>query len=126
MGYGGSVLPRFVGMRRATEMLFTGEPIFAEQALAWGLINRVVPADQLDAEVARWAEGFSKAATIAMGAIKVNLTKGWHLSVEDGYDLVNAQMARLRAPKTPPRARERFARSEANLPAANEDSQQPR
>ncbi|MDO8629263.1 MAG: enoyl-CoA hydratase-related protein, partial [Phycisphaerales bacterium] len=94
MGYGGSLLPRFIGMRRATEMQLTGEPITAAQALEWGLINRVVPADQLDAEVARWAERFTHAAAVAIGGIKVNLTKGLHLSIEDGYAVMDASLAR--------------------------------
>jgi enoyl-CoA hydratase/carnithine racemase len=38
------------------EMLFTGEPIDAHAALAWGLVNRVVPADALDADVHRFAD----------------------------------------------------------------------
>ena len=38
---------RVVGRRRATELLFTGRPIDAQTALAWGLVNRVVPAERL-------------------------------------------------------------------------------
>jgi enoyl-CoA hydratase/carnithine racemase len=44
-------LPVTIGDRRAREMLFLCEPVTAEQALAWGLVNRVVPRDQLDAAV---------------------------------------------------------------------------
>ena len=40
------------------EMLLTGEPISAQQALEWGLVNRVVPAEQLDAEVQKLATTF--------------------------------------------------------------------
>ena len=47
---------RNVGRKRAMEMLLTGEPIDAKTACAWGLINRVVPADQLEAEVRRWTD----------------------------------------------------------------------
>jgi enoyl-CoA hydratase/carnithine racemase len=39
---------RNVGRKRAAEMAFTGDPIDAATALDWGLVNRVVPADQLD------------------------------------------------------------------------------
>jgi enoyl-CoA hydratase/carnithine racemase len=47
-GDGGAwLLPRIVGMSRAAEMSFTGEVIDAELAAAWGLVSRVVPADQL-------------------------------------------------------------------------------
>jgi enoyl-CoA hydratase/carnithine racemase len=44
-------LPITIGDRRAREMLFTCEPISAQQALEWGLVNRVVPYAQLDAAV---------------------------------------------------------------------------
>ncbi len=44
-------LPIMVGDRRAREMLLLSEPISAQQALEWGLVNRVVPRDRLDAEV---------------------------------------------------------------------------
>jgi enoyl-CoA hydratase/carnithine racemase len=47
-GAGGTQnLPRAVGVRRASELLFTGEPFDAPQALEWGLVNRVVPAADL-------------------------------------------------------------------------------
>ena len=46
---------RNVGRKRAMEMLLTGELFDAPTALSWGLVNRVVPADKLDAEVARLA-----------------------------------------------------------------------
>jgi enoyl-CoA hydratase/carnithine racemase len=42
---------RSVGRKRALEMLLTGTPIDAQTALDWGLVNRVVPAERLDAEV---------------------------------------------------------------------------
>jgi enoyl-CoA hydratase/carnithine racemase len=44
---------RNVGRKRAMEMLLTGELFDARTALAWGLVNRVVPAPQLDAEIAK-------------------------------------------------------------------------
>src|SRR5215831_17241716 len=47
---------RNVGRKRAMEMLLTAELVDAAQALAWGLVNRVVGAAALDAEIARFAE----------------------------------------------------------------------
>ena len=44
-----ALLPALVGPGRAAEMLLTGESVSAEQALDWGLVNRVVPADMLAA-----------------------------------------------------------------------------
>ncbi|HEX9645700.1 MAG TPA: enoyl-CoA hydratase/isomerase family protein [Acidimicrobiia bacterium] len=49
-------LPIMVGDRRAREMLLLSEPISAQQALEWGLVNRVVPRDQLDAAVDEFAQ----------------------------------------------------------------------
>ena len=88
IAWGGTLLPKFIGMRRATEMMFGGDPINASTALDWGIANRVVATDSLELETAQWVNHFSSAATIAIGYVKQNLTRGWHLSVEDGYTLV--------------------------------------
>ena len=60
---------RNVARKRVLEMLFTGEPIDAPTALAWGLVNRVVPAGELDAAVARFTDAIrAKSRTvIALG-----------------------------------------------------------
>jgi len=54
-------LPALIGLGRATEFALTNDPISAEQALAWGLVNHVVPADKL------MAEASSLAARLASG-----------------------------------------------------------
>src|SRR6266581_781081 len=51
-----ALLPALVGPGRAAEMLLTGDSVSAEQALAWGLVNRVVPADRLEAATAALVE----------------------------------------------------------------------
>jgi enoyl-CoA hydratase/carnithine racemase len=60
---------RNVGRKRAAEMLLTGESIDARTALAWGLVNRVVAADALDATVAHFTALIKarSAATIRLG-----------------------------------------------------------
>src|SRR5262245_51665767 len=60
---------RNVGRKRAMELLLTGAPIDAATALAWGLVNRVVPADGLDAAVRHFTEIIKarSAATIRVG-----------------------------------------------------------
>src|SRR5216117_1004947 len=51
---------RAVGRKRALEMLFTGDPIDARTALAWGLVNRIVSAEGLGEETARLARAASR------------------------------------------------------------------
>ncbi|MBV9801921.1 MAG: enoyl-CoA hydratase, partial [Solirubrobacterales bacterium] len=60
---------RAVGRKRAMQMLLTGEPIDAATALDWGLVNQVVPPDELESAVTRLTEGIarSSAYTVAVG-----------------------------------------------------------
>lgn len=60
---------RNVGRKRVMEMLLTGDPIDAATALDWGLVNRVVPQDELDAAVAHFALRILErsAAVVALG-----------------------------------------------------------
>jgi enoyl-CoA hydratase/carnithine racemase len=60
---------RNVGRKRAMEMLLTGELVDAQTALAWGLVNRVVPAGSLDAAVRHFTDIIRarSAATIRLG-----------------------------------------------------------
>jgi enoyl-CoA hydratase/carnithine racemase len=84
---------RNVGRKRAMELLLTGEPIDAATALEWGLVNRVVPADRLDAEIRRFAEivlGRS-AATIRMG--KAAFYRQIEQPLAAAYDLTAETMA---------------------------------
>ncbi|MFL5521093.1 MAG: enoyl-CoA hydratase [Gemmatimonadales bacterium] len=57
---------RNIGRKRVMELLLTGQPVDAPTALAWGLVNRVVPAEQLDAEVARFAGLIASRSTAAI------------------------------------------------------------
>jgi len=60
---------RNVGRKHAMELLLTGQPIDARTALAWGLVNRVVPLDELDREVEKFVALITarSGATIALG-----------------------------------------------------------
>lgn len=62
-------LVRSVGRKRALEMLFTGRFVGAEQALDWGLVNRVVPSDELEDAAMELAQDIAShsAAALAMG-----------------------------------------------------------
>jgi enoyl-CoA hydratase/carnithine racemase len=60
---------RNIGRKRVMELLLTGQPVSARTALEWGLVNRVVPAGELDAEVGRLAGlvASRSAAAVALG-----------------------------------------------------------
>jgi len=62
-------LTRAIGRKRAMEMLLTGEPIDAQTALAWGLVNRVVPPERLHDETLALARKIASAsrAVVAIG-----------------------------------------------------------
>jgi 2-(1,2-epoxy-1,2-dihydrophenyl)acetyl-CoA isomerase len=63
-------LPRLVGTARAYEMAVMGNSISAETALDWGLVNMVVPADQMPEVVSAWAQSLAQGPTLAFGLTK--------------------------------------------------------
>lgn len=74
----GVALARAVGRKHALEMLFTGDPIDAPTALAWGLVNRVVP----DAEVARETRELLRRATRGSAEAKALGKQSFHRQVD--------------------------------------------
>ena len=64
------LLPALIGLGRAAEFTFTNAPISAEQALAWGLVNRVVPAEQLNQQATMIARLLAQGPVDAMGLAK--------------------------------------------------------
>jgi enoyl-CoA hydratase/carnithine racemase len=69
--WGGTwLLPRLVGRSRAAELLMTGRMIDATEALAIGMVDRVVPTAELAAETAKLAQSIAAAPPIAIAAIK--------------------------------------------------------
>jgi enoyl-CoA hydratase len=66
-GAGGTYrLPRLVGMGRAMEMILTGEPVTADEALAMGLVNRVVPPEKLMEETRALADTLAARPKLAV------------------------------------------------------------
>ncbi len=53
-GYGSSILARTIGLKRAKEVWFLCRQYDAAQALEWGLVNTVVPLDDLERETVAW------------------------------------------------------------------------
>ena len=79
------LLPRYLGLRKASEMIFLGEPISASEAEALGLANQVVPADALESAVQELAGKLATRATRAIGAAKWALNQGMGASLEEAW-----------------------------------------
>jgi len=69
-GFGTGDLARAVGMKRAKEIWFLCRRYTAEQALEMGLVNAVVPADELDAEVDKWCKELLAKSPTALKMLK--------------------------------------------------------
>jgi enoyl-CoA hydratase/carnithine racemase len=84
---------RNIGRKRAMEMLLTGSTITAQTALAWGLVNRAVPMDQLDQEIARFTDVITErsAATIRLG--KRAFYEQVERPVAEAYDITSDAMS---------------------------------
>lgn len=63
-------LTRVIGRKRAMEMLLTGRVVDAATAAEWGLVNRVLPAESLEAETRALAAGIAEASSFTVGAGK--------------------------------------------------------
>jgi len=76
-------LPRLTGRQRAFEIATLGDKIPAQKALEWGLVNRVVADENLDAEVEAIAKRFASGATKAIGMIKRMLNRSFESSLDE-------------------------------------------
>jgi enoyl-CoA hydratase/carnithine racemase len=88
---GGTVrLPRLVGSAWAAEMMFTGKPIDAQKALTMGLVNRVVPPEEvLDTALALAGE-ICQCAPLAVQAIKKSMKRSVGMSIDEALWCENA------------------------------------
>jgi enoyl-CoA hydratase/carnithine racemase len=84
---------RNVSRKRAMEMLLTGESVDAKTALAWGLVNRVVPATQLDAEIRRFTEIVLSRSPAAVRLGKQAFYGQIDRPLEGAYDVASEVMA---------------------------------
>jgi enoyl-CoA hydratase/carnithine racemase len=78
-------LSRSVGQKKSMEMLLTGEFISAEEALAEGLANRVVPAEALDEETQKLADKIADASPLVVGVGKQAFYRQIEMPVEQAY-----------------------------------------
>ncbi|GLC88360.1 enoyl-CoA hydratase [Lysinibacillus piscis] len=86
-GFGGTQrLPRYVGVAKAAEMLFTSEPISGEEAVQWGLANRAFTDEALLEETLTIARKIAKKSPIALQAAIQTLQYAKHASFYEGIE----------------------------------------
>jgi len=89
------LLPRVVGLGRATEMLLTGEFVDAAEAQRIGLYNRVVSPERLGAESAELAARLARGPAAGLAATKDALNREMHMSLEEALEHEAAVQAEL-------------------------------
>ncbi len=82
-------LARLIGRPRAIRYLYDGRLVSAEEALAWGLIDELVPPDKLRSHVQAYAEQLAAKSSTGLAAIRRTVTLGGGMTFEDGmtYEL---------------------------------------
>jgi enoyl-CoA hydratase/carnithine racemase len=80
------LLPKVVGLSKATEMLYTGDFISASEALHFGLYNKVVSTAELENETMEMAERLAAGPGFALGVTKAALNREMHMSLEQALE----------------------------------------
>ncbi|MFX1565017.1 MAG: enoyl-CoA hydratase/isomerase family protein [Promethearchaeota archaeon] len=86
-GWGGTQrLPRIVGIGNAKEIILTGRDVLADEALEMGLVNKVVPSDELHGEALFLAQTIADNAPIALKLAKAAMNHSFDVPVEKGNE----------------------------------------
>jgi enoyl-CoA hydratase/carnithine racemase len=83
---------RAIGRRRALELLLTGKLIDAPTAVEWGLVNRVVPAEQLDDAIGELVDQIAALSPLALAVGKEGFYAQVDLPEHEAYDVAKATM----------------------------------
>ena len=81
-----AILPRIIGQGRASELLFTGRFMSAEEGERWGFYNRLVEPDTLLAEAQALAASLAAGPTFAHGMTKTQLNVEWNMGLEQAIE----------------------------------------
>ena len=81
-----AILPRIIGQARTAELLYTGRSMSAEEGLAWGYYNEVVPAAELLARAQAMAQTLADGPAFAHAMTKKCLHQEWNLSIEQALE----------------------------------------
>lgn len=85
-GAGAYLLPRLVGLSKAKELVFFGDDLPAEEAARIGLVNKVVPGEQLAATARDWAGRLAQGPTFALGMSKRLLNRSLEVDLETSLE----------------------------------------
>jgi len=95
-GAGGTQrLPRLVGPARAKEMVFSGRFVSADEALSIGLVDRVVPPDDVYSAAVEWARVLAAGPRLALRAAKASIDYGLEVDLATGLEIERAHFAAL-------------------------------
>jgi enoyl-CoA hydratase/carnithine racemase len=81
-----ALLPRIIGQGRASELLFTGRSLSAEEGLAWGFFNRLIAADAVLGESLALAAQIANGPNLAHAMTKKMLHREWNMSIDGAID----------------------------------------
>jgi len=95
-GAGGTQrLSRLIGPSRAKDIIFTGRFVAADEALAIGLVDQVVPAAEVYDVALSWASRFAEGPAYALRAAKESIDRGLEVDLETGLEIERQQFAAL-------------------------------
>ncbi|MEV4578043.1 enoyl-CoA hydratase-related protein [Nonomuraea jabiensis] len=95
-GAGGTQrLPRLIGPARAKDLIFTGRHVPAAEALALGLVDRVVPDEQVYTAALEWAATFVGGPSVALRAAKQAVDQGLEADLDTGLEIERLQFSGL-------------------------------
>ncbi|WP_306257968.1 crotonase/enoyl-CoA hydratase family protein [Pararhizobium sp. IMCC21322] len=92
-------LPRLAGRKRALELLLTGQAFSPRRAYELGLINKIVPHDQLMSSAFELADRVLQHSPLAVARIIGAMTRGINTSIDEGLNIEREQFARMAATK---------------------------
>lgn len=85
-GFGGTQnLARLIGPNRASEMIFTGRMITAHKAVSWGIVNELVPLDELLTKALETARAIAGVGSLGVAYAKDAIANGLNMGKEDGF-----------------------------------------
>jgi len=84
-------LPRLIGLSRAREIAFTGAPVFAQQAYEWGLVNHVVPADELLPRAVKMAQDMCSCVPQVLQQYRTLIRDGYSMPLNDALEWEEAR-----------------------------------